>query len=117
MKKFLLLMVIVLVFFTVDHPMIKEHRDTLLGEGMSVLGETSQLQHSMAAKVARSEIERQLSLSESEHEYIQEALLTNKKLDEFYIRYCEREELNLYFYEDRLAVICDIVQSSLQDKK
>lgn len=115
MKKFLILMVVVLVFFTVDHPLIKEYRDKLLGEGMTVLGETSQLQHSMAAKVARSEIERQLSLSESEHAYIQEALLTNKKLQEFYVQYCERKELNLYFYAERLDQICGIVAASRAD--
>ncbi|MFC0119982.1 hypothetical protein [Pseudoalteromonas xiamenensis] len=118
MKKFLFFVVVVLIFFTVDHPLIKEQRDKLLGEGMTALGETSQLQHSLAAKVARSEIERQLSLTETERDYLNEALLTDKKLEEFHIRYCVRNELNLYFYESRLAVICDIVLSSIPaDKK
>lgn len=115
MKKFLFLVVVVLAFFTIDHPLIKEQRDKLLGEGMEKLGETSQLQRALAAKVARGEIERAMSLSESEHDYIQDALLTDTKLQEFHVRYCVRNELNLYFYEERLAAICEIVTRNLND--
>ena len=70
MKKFLILVLIILALFTIDHPLIKEPRERLLGEGVSLISDASKVNRSPAANMAKNNIKSQLNLSNSELEYI-----------------------------------------------
>ncbi|KID59113.1 hypothetical protein N473_07845 [Pseudoalteromonas luteoviolacea CPMOR-1] len=114
MKKYLLLVLIVLALFTIDHPLIKEPRDKLLQQGVDTLGETSQTQYSLAAKQARHEIAREIELSASEQAYLLDALATDEKVKVFHVRFCQEHELNLYFFGPKLNTICDIAAKAIK---
>jgi len=47
MKKFIILVLIILALFTIDHPLIKEPRERLLGDGVNVLSDFSQVNRVM----------------------------------------------------------------------
>ncbi|MDK2596998.1 hypothetical protein [Pseudoalteromonas obscura] len=113
MKKYLLLVLIVLALFTIDHPLIKEPRDKLLKQGVDTLGETSETQYSLAAKQARQHIASEIELTESEAAYLLTALATNEKVKVFHVRYCQEHELNLYFYGPKLKTICDAAKKAI----
>lgn len=117
MKKFLLLVVAILALFTIDHPAIKEPREALLGEGVSLLSEQSKVARSTSAKIARTQIAQKLELDETELEYLNDALGTDDKLKAFHLRYCKENDLNLYFYGNKLNVICKIAGESIFEGK
>ena len=117
MKKFLLLVVLVLAFFTIDHPVIKEHREAILGEGVNLLNEQSKVARSTAAKIARTHITQKIELDETELEYLNDALSTDDKLKAFHLRYCKENDLNLYFYGNKLNEICRIAGESIFEGK
>ena len=56
MKKFLILVLIILALFTIDHPLIKEPRERLLGEGVSLISDASKVNRSPAANMAKNNI-------------------------------------------------------------
>ncbi|MCF2859587.1 hypothetical protein L1286_19065 [Pseudoalteromonas sp. SMS1] len=114
MKKYLLLVLIVLALFTIDHPLIKEPRDKLLQQGVETLGETSETQYSLAAKQARQLISQSIQLSESERSYLKTALATDEKVKIFHLRYCQEHELNMYFYGPKLKTICDAAAKAIK---
>ncbi|AQP99912.1 MULTISPECIES: hypothetical protein [Pseudoalteromonas] len=117
MKKFIILVIVILAFFTIDHPLIKEPREKLLGEGVSLLGESTKVNRNPAASMAKSNISAQLGLSESEHEYVEKTFTTDDSVRLFHLRYCRERDLNLYFYDDRLNTVCKIVSESLAQKR
>lgn len=113
MKLFIILVLVVLTLFTIDHPIIKEPRDKLLGEGVDVLNKASKINRSLAANRAKSKIKSALTLSESELEYLEQTMSSDEKLQVFHNRYCLSKDLNMYFYDDRLNTVCSIVTESL----
>lgn len=117
MKKFLLLVIVILALFTVDHPVIKEPREALLGEGVSLLSEQSKVARSTSAKIARTKIMQYFELDDTELEYLNEALGTDDKLKSFHLRYCKEKDLNLYFYGDKLNEICRIASEAIFEGK
>ncbi|MCQ8880134.1 hypothetical protein NQT69_19245 [Pseudoalteromonas shioyasakiensis] len=117
MKKFLFLVIVVLALFTIDHPMIKEPREKLLGEGVGILSSASNVNRGPAANMAKNRIKSALSLSESELEYLEETMQTDEQLQLFHTRYCRSKDLNLYFYEDRLNTVCKIAAESLAERR
>jgi hypothetical protein len=116
-KKFIILVIVILAFFTIDHPLIKEPREKLLGEGVSLLGASTKVNRNPAASMAKSNISAQLGLSESEHEYVEKTFTTDDSVRLFHLRYCRERDLNLYFYDDRLNTVCKIVSESLAQKR
>lgn len=117
MKKFILLAIIVVALFTVDHPMIKEPREKLLGQGVEALSETSKVRRSTAARIARAKVVKALEMTEAEHNYITEALATDEKVRVFHLKYCKENDINLYFYGPDLIKICDITAQAMQEAK
>ncbi|MBQ4852226.1 hypothetical protein [Pseudoalteromonas sp. MMG012] len=113
MKKFLLLVIIILGLFTIDHPSIKGPRDTLLNQGIDVLSESSKITRSPAAQQARESVTRTVSLSTQEQNYINEALATDEKLREFHLRYCEENDVNLDLYAPTLMQVCNVTSDIL----
>ncbi|EGI71898.1 hypothetical protein H5085_19325 [Pseudoalteromonas sp. SR43-6] len=117
MKKFIILVVVILAFFTIDHPLIKEPRERLLGEGIGFLSDASKVNRSPAANMAKNRISSQLKLSESEGEYVEKTFTTDDSVQLFHLRYCRERDLNLYFYDDRLNTVCKIVTEALEQKR
>ncbi|WP_125564528.1 hypothetical protein [Pseudoalteromonas rubra] len=115
MKKYLILVVAILALFTIDHPSVKEPREKIIQYGVDLLGDTSKAQYSLAAKLARQQIKKELTLTESEHDYIMSALSTNEKMKVFHLKFCEGNELNMYFYGPKLLDVCEIAASSLRE--
>ena len=113
MKKFLFLAIIVLAFFTIDHPEINKYRDALVGEGHNLLNDQTIVTRSTAAKLARSVITERLELDETELEYLDEILSSDDKLQAFHLRYCKENDLNLYFYGNKLTEICRIAKEAI----
>ena len=109
MKKFLILVLILLALFTIDHPLIKEPRDRLLGEGVGMISDVSNVNSSPVANMTKNKIKSQLNLSNSELEYIEETFTTDDKLQVFHLRYCREKDINLYFYGERLNRVCSII--------
>ncbi|WP_024609500.1 hypothetical protein [Pseudoalteromonas sp. TB64] len=117
MKKFIILVIVILALFTIDHPLIKEPREKLLGEGIGFLSDSTKMNRGPAANMAKNLISSQLKLSESESEYIEKTFTTNDSVQLFHLRYCRERDLNLYFYDDRLNTVCKIVSESLEQKR
>ncbi|WP_404342215.1 hypothetical protein [Pseudoalteromonas mariniglutinosa] len=116
MKKFLVLVVVVLALFTVDHPMIKEPRDRLLGNGVGMISDAAKVNRSPAANMAKNNIKSQLQLSESEQQYIEDSFVSDEQLQIFHVRYCREKDINLYFYGERLNKVCSIVINALEER-
>ncbi len=116
MKKFLVLVLIILALFTIDHPLIKEPRDRLLGEGVGMLFDASKVNRSPAANLAKNNLKSQLNLSNSELEYIEDTFITDDKLQLFHYRYCREKDIHLYFYGERLNRVCSIVTNALEER-
>ena len=112
-----ILVVVILAFFTIDHPLIKEPRERLLGEGIGFLSDASKVNRSPAANMAKNRISSQLKLSESEGEYVEKTFTTDDSVQLFHLRYCRERDLNLYFYDDRLNTVCKIVTEALEQKR
>jgi len=117
MKKFIIFVVLILAFFTIDHPLIKEPREKLLGEGIGFLSDASKVNRSPAANMAKNRVAAQLKLSESEQEYIEKTFTTDDSVQLFHLRYCRERDLNLYFYDERLNTVCKIVSEALEQKR
>ena len=117
MKKFIILVLVILAFFTIDHPLIKEPREKLLGEGISFLSETTKVNRSPAANMTKSRIKSQLRLSDSGQEYVEKTFTTDDSVQLFNLRYCRERELNLYFYDERLNTVCKIISEALEQRR
>ncbi|KTF13151.1 hypothetical protein [Pseudoalteromonas sp. 10-33] len=117
MKKFIILIIVILAFFTIDHPLVKEPREELLGEGIGFLSDASKVNRSPAANLAKNRISNELTLSGSEKEYVEKTFTTDDAVQLFNLRYCRERDLNLYFYADRLNTVCKIVSESLEQKR
>ena len=117
MKKFIILVVLILAFFTIDHPLIKEPREKLLGESISFLSDATKINRSPAANTTKSNLSKQLQLSVSESEYVEKTFTTDDSVQLFHLRYCRERDLNLYFYGDRLNTVCKIVTEALEQKR
>tara|TARA_Y100000766_G_C18775732_1_gene540651 strand:- start:250 stop:609 length:360 start_codon:yes stop_codon:yes gene_type:complete len=113
MKKFFILVVVILAFFTVDHPLVKEPRERLLGDGIGLLSSTTKVDRFPVATMTRNKINRQLALSRSEEDYIDKTFTNDESVKLFELRYCRQGDLNLYFYEERLLTVCRIIKESL----
>ena len=109
-------MLIVLALFTIDHPLIKEPRERLLGDGISLLSDASKVNRSPASNLAKSNIKTQLNLSNSELEYVEDTFTTDEKLQVFHLHYCREKDINLYFYGERLNRVCSIVANALEER-
>lgn len=110
-------MIVILAFFTIDHPLIKEPREKLLGEGIGFISNASKINKSPAANMAKNRISNELTLSESEHEYINKTFTTNDSVRLFHLRYCRERDINLYFYAKRLNTVCKIVSETLDENR
>lgn len=117
MKKFIILVIVILAFFTIDHPFIKEPRDSLLADGISFLSDASKVNLSPTATSVKNKIAAQLQLSESEREYTEKTFTTDDSVQLFHLRYCRERDLNLYFYDERLTRVCKIVSEALKLKR
>ncbi|GEK11486.1 hypothetical protein HUZ36_19920 [Pseudoalteromonas sp. McH1-7] len=115
MKKFLVLAIIVVALFTVDHPLIKEPRERLLGQGVNTLSESSKIQRSTAARIARANVAKAITMTEDEKAYINEALASDEKVRLFHLKYCKENDYNLYFYGSDLITICEIASQAIQE--
>lgn len=114
MKKFIILVIVVLAFFTVDHPLVKEPRERLFNDGIDFLSDASKVNRSPTASMTKNKISAQLTLSESEREYTEKTFTTDDSIRLFHLRYCRERDLNLYFYDERLNTVCKIVSGSLE---
>ena len=114
MKKFIILVIVVLAFFTVDHPLVKEPRERLFNDGIDLLSDASKVNRSPTASMTKNKISAQLTLSESEREYTEKTFTTDDSIRLFHLRYCRERDLNLYFYDERLNTVCKIVSGSLE---
>ena len=117
MKKFIILVIVILAFFTIDHPLVKEPREKLLGQSIGFLSEASKINRSPTANIAKNRISTQLKLSESEREYVEKTFTTDDAVQLFHLRYCRERDLNLYFYAERLNKVCKIVSDVLEEKR
>ena len=117
MKKFIILIIVILAFFTIDHPLVKEPREKLLGQGIGFLSDASKVNRSPAANLAKNRISNELTLSSSEKEYVEKTFTTDDAVQLFNLRYCRERDLNLYFYAERLNKVCKIVSESLEQKR
>ncbi|BDF95914.1 hypothetical protein KAN5_27520 [Pseudoalteromonas sp. KAN5] len=97
--------------------MIKEPREKLLGEGVGLLSSASKVNRGPAASMAKNRIKSELTLSETELEYLEETMQTDEQLQLFHTRYCRSKDLNLYFYEDRLNTVCGIAATALAERR
>ncbi|WP_213611141.1 hypothetical protein [Pseudoalteromonas sp.] len=113
MKKFFILVIVILAFFTVDHPLVKEPRKRLLGEGVGFLSSKTKVDRFPVATKTRNNINKQLALSKSEQDYVAKTFTTDESVKVFELRYCRQGDLNLYFYEEQLTTVCHIIKESL----
>lgn len=117
MKKFLFLVIVILGLFTIDHPSIKEPREALLSQGITILSESSKVKKSPAAKRAREAVIRTVVLSAEEQTYVNDAFATDDKLKAFHLRYCKENDMNLYLYGLKLSQVCIIASDALKRDK
>lgn len=117
MKKFIILVIVILALFTIEHPLIKEPREQLLGEGIGFLSTATKLNRFPAASMTKNQINDQLTLSRTEKEYVEKTFTTDESIQLFHLRYCRQGDLNLYFYGERLATVCDVISQSLDKKR
>jgi hypothetical protein len=117
MKKFIILVILVLAFFTVDYPPLNEYRTKLFGDGVAILSESTKINRSPVANLTKTMIAKQLTLSESEREYIDKAFTTDDSVRLFHLHYCQERDLNLYFYEKRLDKVCHVINDALEMKR
>jgi hypothetical protein len=117
MKKFIIMVIVILAFFTIDHPLIKEPRDSLLADSIGFLSDASKINLSPTATSVKNKVSAQLKLSESELEYTEKTFTTDDSVRLFHLRYCRERDLNLYFYDERLTTVCKIVSEALELKR
>ncbi len=113
MKKFFILVVVILAFFTIDNHLVKEPRERLLCDGIGLLSSTTKVDRFPVATMTRNKINKQLALSRSEEDYIDKTFTNDESVKLFELRYCRQGDLNLYFYSERLTTVCRIIKESL----
>lgn len=109
MKKLLIFVIVLFALLSIDHPIIKEPRDKILGTVMSDLSDSSKVNKEVKAKKARERIYDALSLSAAQNSHIEQHLSTNNSMARWQQKYCVDRELNEYFYGDDLMQICSII--------
>ncbi|MFY8273784.1 hypothetical protein AAEU32_06625 [Pseudoalteromonas sp. SSDWG2] len=109
MKKLLLFVIVLFALMSIDHPVIKEPRDKLLGTVMTDLSESSQVKHEVKAKKALASIRDAISLNSEQDIHITQNLRTNANMFRWEKQYCINKELNEFFYGDDLLQICQII--------
>ncbi|WP_105188041.1 hypothetical protein [Pseudoalteromonas sp. T1lg48] len=112
MKKLLLLVVILLALLSVDHPLIKNPRDKILGKVVSDLSDSTQVQREVRAKHALTEIRSQLNLDKEQDAHLADNLRTVIGMYQWEKRYCKNRELNQFFYGDDLLQSCAIIAAT-----
>ena len=117
MKKFFILVVVILAFFTIDHPLVKEPRERLLGDGIGFLSSKTKVDRFPVATMTRNKINKQLALSRSEQDYVEKTFINDESVKLFELRYCRQRDLNLYFYEERLTTVCRIIKESIANAR
>ncbi|WP_105253607.1 hypothetical protein [Pseudoalteromonas sp. T1lg75] len=112
MKKLLLLVVILLALLSVDHPLIKNPRDKILGTVVSDLSDSTQVQREVKAKHALTEIRSQLNLNKEQDAHLAESFKTVRSMHNWEKQYCKNRELNQFFYGDDLLQSCTIIAAT-----
>ncbi|MBS3797237.1 hypothetical protein [Pseudoalteromonas sp. BDTF-M6] len=112
MKKLLLLVVILLALLSVDHPLIKNPRDKILGKVVSDLSDSTQVQREVRAKHALTEIRSQLNLDKEQDAHLAENFRTVRSMHRWEQLYCKDRNLNQYFYGDDLLQSCTIIAAT-----
>ncbi|CAM4287521.1 hypothetical protein PSBY109024_19310 [Pseudoalteromonas byunsanensis] len=113
MKKFLIFVLVIVALCTTDIELIKQPREQLITDLISVLSKSTKVQRPSAASIARANIDAQLSLNEEQTEHLDEQLADDTAMRQFFKQYCLEREMSLYFFTDKLESICDIVQSAM----
>ena len=109
MKNYFLLVLVILILVSVDHPSIAKPRQEIYNQFMTFLGDSSKVQTEQAAKRALERATKRLRLSQTAQDYLNSQLETNDKMAQFDRRFCKDRELNSYFYGDDLRQICKII--------
>ncbi|MEM0515102.1 hypothetical protein WCN91_06625 [Pseudoalteromonas sp. YIC-827] len=112
MKKLLLLVVILLALLSVDHPLIKNPRDKILGSVVSDLSDSTQVQREVKAKHALTEVRSQLKLNKDQDTHLADSFKTVRGMHWWEQKYCKNRELNQYFYGDDLLQTCTIIAAT-----
>ncbi len=116
MKKFLLIAALVMLFFSLDHPLVNEPREALFGSVLNKVGGLGKTSKDTLAKRTLARIESEMTLNDSEADYLRGSLSTNDGLATFNTRYCVNGDLNLYFYSQRLKQVCKLVAKERQQE-
>lgn len=111
MKKLLLLIVVVLALFTIDHPIIKNPRDKLFGQTMSGLADAGKVNSNNRAKAVIEKLSTVMTLTSKEQQYVNSELSTNKKVQKFEQVYCKKKEINPVFYGEKLRQVCRLIST------
>jgi len=114
MKNFLLLVVLILAFFSIDHKIIKEPREELFGTITHFLSGSIKTTKDSAAKSASERIKSKLELTSTQSTYIDTHTKTNQKMKAFNTRFCIKNDLNLYFQGNDLRQICQIIEQQVK---
>jgi hypothetical protein len=110
MKKFLLLLAVVVALFTTNLEMVKQPRDSLINDVIAVLSESTKVQRPSLARVALLSIEQQVELTPEQQAHLHAELANDLALRQFYQQYCKEREMSLYFFTDKLETICDLIE-------
>ncbi|WP_158678080.1 hypothetical protein [Pseudoalteromonas sp. T1lg23B] len=114
MKKFLIFVLVIVALCTTDIELIKQPREQLIKDLISMLSKSTKVQRPSAASLARADIDAQLTLSEEQAEHLNEELADDTAMRNFFKQYCLEREMSLYFFTDKLENICDIVESAMR---
>ena len=109
MKKLLVIIFLVLAFFTIDHPIVKGPRDKLFNQTMSDLSAASKVNKEVKAKRALEQIRQQVRLTEKQDQHLASALNTVNGMYAWERKYCLNRELNEYLFGDALRQSCSVI--------
>ncbi|SFD29244.1 hypothetical protein [Pseudoalteromonas denitrificans] len=114
MKNFFLFIILVLAFLSIDHPTVKEPRLALFNTISGMLSGSTQIEKNSTAKQTKKMIENKLELTSSQINYLTIQTKTNAKLKAFHKRFCEQNDLNLYFQGNDLRQVCQITAKQVK---
>ena len=110
MKNYFLLVLLILILASVDHPSIAKPRQELYNKFMTFLGDSSKVKEDQVAHRALTRVKDRIYLSQTADDYLTSQLSTNNQMNSFYQRFCVKNELNSYFYGDDLRQVCKIIK-------
>ncbi len=117
MKNYFLLVLIILILVSVDHPSIAKPRQKFFDNFMNMLSESGEIKRDQAAKHAYREIIDKLRLGQNQKDHLAEQLKTNNSMSAFKSRFCDQGELNSYFYGDDLRQVCKVISNKIAEYK